>query len=89
MSALPDPDRAALAEAGLAQAYLEDLRTALQQGPRGAVTDMALMASPWGLRPGLIRAPVRLMHRLDRRPPAEAEADYYARTRDGRPVVHT
>jgi putative transposase len=31
----------------------------------------------------------RLMHRLGRRPPAEAEADYYARTRDGRPVVHT
>ncbi len=52
MSALPDPDRAALAEAGLAQAYLEDLRTALQQGPRGAVTDMALMASPWGCAQG-------------------------------------
>jgi len=31
----------------------------------------------------------RLMHRLDRRPPAEAEADYHARTRDDRPVVHT
>jgi putative transposase len=31
----------------------------------------------------------RLMHRLDRRPPAEAEADYYAQTRNDRPVVHT
>ena len=31
----------------------------------------------------------RLMHRLDRRPPAEAEANYYAQTRDDRPVVHT
>jgi len=31
----------------------------------------------------------RLMHRLGRRPPAEHEADYYARTRDDRPVVHT
>lgn len=31
----------------------------------------------------------RLMHRLDRRPPAEAETDYYAQTRDDRPVVHT
>jgi putative transposase len=31
----------------------------------------------------------RLMHRLDRRPPAEAEADYYAQTRDDQPVVHT
>ena len=60
MSALPDPDRAALAEPGLGQAYLEDLRRALRQGPRGAVTDMALMASPWGLRPELIRAPVRV-----------------------------
>lgn len=31
----------------------------------------------------------RLMHRLDRRPPAEAEADYYAQTRNDQPVVHT
>ncbi|WP_442913232.1 IS3 family transposase [Kribbella sp. CA-293567] len=31
----------------------------------------------------------RLMHRLDRRPPAEAEADYYSQTRDDRQVVHT
>ena len=31
----------------------------------------------------------RLMHRLGRRPPAEAEADYYARTRDDQPVDHT
>jgi putative transposase len=31
----------------------------------------------------------RLMHRLGRRPPAEAEADYYAQTRDDQPVVHT
>jgi putative transposase len=31
----------------------------------------------------------RLMHRLDRRPPAEAEADYYAQTRDDQPVSHT
>ena len=31
----------------------------------------------------------RLMHRLGRRPPVEAEADYYAQTRDDQPVVHT
>jgi putative transposase len=31
----------------------------------------------------------RLMHRLDRRPPAEAEADYYAQTRDDQPVALT
>jgi putative transposase len=31
----------------------------------------------------------RLMHRLDRRPPAEAEADYYSQNRDDRTVVHT
>jgi putative transposase len=31
----------------------------------------------------------RLMHRLDRRPPAEAEANYYAQTRDDQPVAHT
>jgi len=31
----------------------------------------------------------RLMHRLGRRPPAEAEAEYYARIRDDQPVDHT
>jgi putative transposase len=31
----------------------------------------------------------RLMHRLGRRPPAEAEADYHAHNRDGQPAVHT
>lgn len=31
----------------------------------------------------------RLMHRLGRRPPAEHEADYYARTRADQPVAHT
>ncbi|TDO44462.1 hypothetical protein EV651_1345 [Kribbella sp. VKM Ac-2571] len=31
----------------------------------------------------------RLMHRLDRRPPAEAEADYYAQTRDDQSVALT
>jgi len=31
----------------------------------------------------------RLMHRLNRRPPAEHEADYYASTHDGQPADHT
>lgn len=31
----------------------------------------------------------RIMHRLDRRPPVEYEADYHARTRDGQPADHT
>lgn len=31
----------------------------------------------------------RLMHRLDRTPPAEHETDYYASTRDGQPANHT
>jgi putative transposase len=31
----------------------------------------------------------RLMHRLDRRPPAEFEANYYSSIRDGRPADHT
>ena len=31
----------------------------------------------------------RLMHRLGRRPPVEAEAEYYARHGDDQPVVHT
>jgi putative transposase len=31
----------------------------------------------------------RLMHRLGRRPPAEAEAGYYAHNHDGQPAAHT
>lgn len=31
----------------------------------------------------------RLMHRLGRIPPAEHEANYYAKTRDGQPAAHT
>ena len=31
----------------------------------------------------------RLMHRLGRRPPAEAEAEYYARSRTGKHTGHT
>jgi len=31
----------------------------------------------------------RLMHHLGRIPPVEAEANYYAQTRDGQPAVHT
>jgi len=31
----------------------------------------------------------RLMHRLGRRPPAEHEAEYHARNRDGQPTGHT
>lgn len=31
----------------------------------------------------------RLMHRLGRIPPAEYEANYYARTRDSQPTAHT
>jgi putative transposase len=31
----------------------------------------------------------RLMHHLGRRPPAEAEADYYATNRDGQPADPT
>ena len=30
----------------------------------------------------------RLMHRLSRRPPAEAETQYYAQHRNGQPVAH-
>jgi putative transposase len=31
----------------------------------------------------------RLMHRLGRRPPAEAETDYYATTHTANPATHT
>ena len=56
--ALPDPDRRALGDPRMAGAYLAALREALRPGAAGATQDMALMASPWELRPELIQIPV-------------------------------
>jgi putative transposase len=56
-----------------------------RRGPLDRLSDLELITADW------VRwyNTSRLMHHLDRRPPAEAEADYYATNRDGRPAAHT
>lgn len=54
-------------------------------GPIRGVADLEQVTSTWVHWYNTSR----LMHRLGRRPPVEAEADYYAHHGDGRPVVHT
>jgi putative transposase len=56
-----------------------------RNGPLDRLSDLELITADWvhwyNTR--------RLMHHLGRIPPVEAEANYYAQTRDGQPVVHT
>jgi len=77
----------ALAETTIGLYKAECIRdgSPFRSGPLRTVGDVEQVTSAWVHWYNT----QRLMHRLDRRPPAEAEADYYARTRDGRPVVHT
>lgn len=56
-----------------------------RSGPLRTLADLEEITSAWVHWYNT----ARLMHRLGRRPPAEAEADYYAQIRDGRPAAHT
>jgi putative transposase len=56
-----------------------------RRGPLDRLSDLEMITADWvdwyNSR--------RLMHHLGRRPPLEAEDNYYAITRDGRPAAHT
>ncbi len=54
-------------------------------GPIDTLADLENMTSAWVSWYN----ECRLMHRLDRRPPAEAEAEYYARLHAGKHTGHT
>jgi transposase InsO family protein len=54
-------------------------------GPIGALADLEDITSAWVAWYN----ERRLMHRLGRRPPAEAEAEYYARLHAGKHTGHT
>ena len=54
-------------------------------GPIDTLADLENMTSAWVSWYN----ECRLMHRLDRRPPAEAEAKYYARLHAGKHTGHT
>jgi transposase InsO family protein len=55
-----------------------------RRGPLATLADLEAATSAWVHWYNT----ARLMHRLGRRPPVEAEADHYAH-RDGQPAVHT
>ncbi len=54
-------------------------------GPINSLSDLENMTSKWVAWYNASR----LMHRLGRRPPAEAEAEYYARLHAGKHTGHT
>ena len=56
-----------------------------RRGPLDRLSDLEMITADWVHWYNTSR----LMHHLGRRPPAEAEADYYATIRDGQPVAHT
>jgi len=77
----------ALAETTIGLYKTECIRddSPFRRGPLTGLSDVEAITSNWVHWYNTSR----LMHRLDRRPPAEAEANYHARTRNDRPVVHT
>jgi len=56
-----------------------------RRGPLNRLSDLEMITADWVHWYN----ETRLMHHLGRRPPAEAEANYYATNRDGRPAAHT
>jgi putative transposase len=56
-----------------------------RRGPIDRLSDLEMITADWVHWYNTNR----LMHHLDLRPPLEAEADYHARNRDGRPAAHT
>jgi len=56
-----------------------------RRGPLNRLSDLEMITADWVHWYNSSR----LMHHLGRIPPIEAEANYYATTRDGRPAAHT
>jgi putative transposase len=56
-----------------------------RHGPLDRLSDLEMITADWVHWYNS----ARLMHHLGRIPPAEAEANYYATTSDGRPAAHT
>ena len=77
----------ALAETTIGLYKTECIRddSPFRRGPLTGLSDVEAITAAWVHWYNT----TRLMHRLDRRPPAEAEADYYAQTRDDQQVALT
>jgi pimeloyl-ACP methyl ester carboxylesterase len=61
-SELPGPDRCALAQPGLRQAFLAAYAEAFRQGSRGVAQDLRVLTRPWGFDPGSITVPASIHH---------------------------
>lgn len=59
---LPDSDRRAFCDRPFRRMLLGDFRRAFQQGPRGAIEDARILASPWGFDLSAITMPIHLWH---------------------------
>jgi putative transposase len=77
----------ALAETTIGLYKTEAIRddSPFRRGPLAGLSDVEAVTADWVHWYNTSR----LIHRLGRRPPAEAETDYHAQTRDDRPVAHT
>ncbi|MCK2219052.1 alpha/beta hydrolase [Actinomadura sp. ATCC 31491] len=62
LDALPEPDRRVAARPEVRRSLLESYALAFRQGTAGQVRDWAVLAMPWGFRPGDVEAPVRIFH---------------------------
>lgn len=60
MSALPEPDRAVLAQPQAQKAFIHMIQESMRGGTHGPQVDTALMVSPWDFNPADIRFPVQM-----------------------------
>lgn len=68
--ALPAPDRAILAQPQHRDRLIAEFRESISRSTEGAIDDLRIFASPWGLAPEEIRVPVHVWHgALDRNSP--------------------
>lgn len=61
-SALSEADQEVVAEPRIRSAFLEMLRDALRQGPKGALLDLQLAARPWEVVPPRSEIPISIWH---------------------------
>ena len=60
LSALPEPDKAVLAQPKVRKAFLHMIQESMRRGTHGPQVDTALMVSPWDFNPADIRTLVQM-----------------------------
>jgi pimeloyl-ACP methyl ester carboxylesterase len=61
-SELPGPDRRALGEPGMRDAFLDNYTEAFRRGTQGVAQDLRLLSQPWGFQLAAIRVPTSVHH---------------------------